>query len=73
MVFLFLCCNKLHMDNNQPSNGDDLDDKALCFIFMCMMYRQIKDQQSTIRYNSILTGHDRMMEFINGDKERIFN
>ena len=73
VVFLFLCCIRLVMDPNQPSNGGDLDDEALWFIFMCMLYRKIKNRQRAIRYDSILSGDDRVTEFLNGHWEWTFN
>ena len=61
------------MDPNQPTNGGDLDDEELWFIFICTLYRQIKNRQRAIRYNSILSGDDRVTEFLNGHWEWIFN
>ncbi|KAL5544267.1 hypothetical protein UlMin_008051 [Ulmus minor] len=38
-----------------------------------MFYQQIKKQQRAIKYNSILSGDDRVTEFLHGHWEQIFN
>ena len=38
-----------------------------------MLYHQIKERKMEIRYNSQLTGHNQMLEYICGHEERIFN
>ena len=57
------------MDRNRPSNNRDMDEAALWTAFMSSLYCQITDRQTAIRYNSRLTGHDRVAEFLNGHWE----
>ena len=54
------------MDPNQPTNGDELDKLAVWFFLIGLLYRQIMKRQRAIRYNSVLTGDDRVTEFLNG-------
>ena len=61
------------MDYNCPSNSGNVEEEDVWFLFMSTLYKQIKACKRAIRYNSVLTRHDRMMEFIHGHEERIFN
>ena len=61
------------MDPYQPSNNDYLDELTVWWFFFGMFYQQIKKQQRAIRYNSILSGDDRLTDFLYGHWERIFN
>ncbi|KAL5576959.1 hypothetical protein UlMin_018658 [Ulmus minor] len=61
------------MDPNQPSQGDSLDELAVWWCYFGIFYKQINRRQREIRYNNILTGDDRVREFLHGHWERIFN
>ena len=60
------------MDPSQSGNADYLDDLAFWWVFFGMFYQQIKKRQRAIRYNNILTGDDRVIEFLHGHWEHIY-
>ena len=61
------------MDAGESGNADCFDDLTFWWLFFGMFYRQLKKWQKAIRYNSILTGDDRVTEFLHGHWEHIFN
>ncbi|KAL5564093.1 hypothetical protein UlMin_027257 [Ulmus minor] len=61
------------MDVGESGNADYFDDLTFWWLFFGMFYQQLKKRHRAIRYNSILTGDDRVMEFLHGHWERIFN
>ncbi len=61
------------MDPSDSGNADYWEDMACWWFFFGMFYLQIKKRQRAIRYNSMLTGDDRVTEFLQGHWERIFN
>ncbi|KAL5575849.1 hypothetical protein UlMin_017548 [Ulmus minor] len=61
------------MDVGDSNNGDSFEDLSFWWVFFGMFYQLLKKRQRAIRYNSILTGDDRVTEFLHGHWERIFN
>ncbi|KAL5574421.1 hypothetical protein UlMin_016120 [Ulmus minor] len=61
------------MDAGDSNNGDSFEDLSFWWVFFGMFYQLLKKRQRAIRYNSILTGDDRVTEFLHGHWERIFN
>ena len=67
------CCNRLEIKDGRSSSSGSVEEGDVFFISISMLHRQINERQQTIRYNFLLTGHDQMLEYIYGHKERVFN
>ena len=75
---LFFLPKKLNMSTTSSSNtkhysSSNSDEEHAMMVATVHLYRQMRMRKTNWMYTYALTGHDRMLEFIHGYEDRIYN